>query len=73
MENKELFGLGKTWWVALLVIAGTFVMIGMGIMPVEELWKVLGVIYGPAAIKSAAVGFAAKKQPSFHEEPDTKG
>jgi hypothetical protein len=54
----ELWGLGRTWWVAILIIAGAFIMLALNRFDAQMCLDLIKWIFGFAAGKSAIVGGA---------------
>lgn len=58
--NGELWGLGRTWWVAVLLIVCSTVMLALGHLDVGTWQEMVLIAYGAGAAKSAAIGVADK-------------
>ena len=60
----ELFGLGRTWWMAILIIIGSTLLFGFGKIDIESWKSIIEWIFAAAAGKSAlgAIGGAIAKK-----------
>ena len=50
--SNELFGLGKTWWVAIVIIVAATVMLGMSQLTADQWLSLVQWVFGAAAAKS---------------------
>lgn len=60
--KDELFGLGRTWIMALVLIVGAFVMLSMGKINSDTFQYLITVGFGGGALKSTAVGVMKAKK-----------
>ena len=58
--NGELWGLGRTWWVAVILIICSSVMLAMGSLDVGAWKEMVLIAFGVGAAKSTAMGVAGK-------------
>lgn len=52
----EFLGLGRTWWVAILIIVAATVMAGLGKLDVDKWTTIVQWVFTVAGGKSAIVG-----------------
>lgn len=50
--SSELFGLGKTWWVAIIIIVAATVMLAMSHLTADQWISLVQWVFGAAAAKS---------------------
>jgi len=53
---NELFGFGRTWWTAIIIIATSFVLLLMGKIEVPIWQEMVQWVFTAAATKSTLVG-----------------
>jgi len=63
--NGEILKLGRTWWVAIVIIVASTVMFGMSQLTADQWISLVQWVFGAAAAKSlggkVAEGIANKK------------
>ena len=62
MENKELWGIGRTFLLALLGLLMGFALIVMGKIPAESFVELLVTCAGIYTVKSVGHAFATKNK-----------
>lgn len=58
--KDELFGLGRTWWMCIIVIVGTMVGMLIGKIDPDMAKEMILWALGVGGLKSTAVGVAGK-------------
>lgn len=50
--NGELWGLGRTWWMAIAIIVGSTVLTAMKVVTVDQWLEIIKWVFAAAAVKS---------------------
>ena len=62
--NGEFLKLGRTWWVAIVIIVAATVMFGMSQLTADQwiglVWKIFGAAAGKSLVGKAAEAFSGR-------------